>query len=249
MRILDIFGEFSSQDRRIPFPRWADVSDLEQRSPNANTYAHTSAHSLGRVVMYTIPRHQESTVKTTKLIRTITVAGALAAALSLSACDMNISFGDPDQDQVESHEPDEVAANPEEAQHPEEDQPTEAQTNDPITEEDPATSSSQGTSASNGSSSSTGENAGGSDPGFEIDEDGNGVIPSSMLEDDIRDAYSKQGTTVDEVECLNDLTIVMKRGSAACNVTAYGEKRYGTVKVTSVTGSNVGYKLDFPSFD
>ena len=69
-----------------------------------------------------------------------------------------------------------------------------------------------------------------------------------MLEEDIRDAYAKQGTTVDEVECLNDLMIISEQGSASCNVTAYGEKRYGTVKVTSVTGANVRYKLDFPSF-
>lgn len=176
---------------------------------------------------------------TTKLIRSITVAAVLAATLSLSACDMNISFGTPNQDQTESPEPDEVAANPEEAQHPEE-----SQTNAPVTEESPAISSSAGDDYGAGS-----EDAGGTDPGFDIDEDGNGVIPASILEDDIEVAYSKQGTTVDEVECLNDLRIVMKRGSASCNVTAYGEKRYGTVKVTSVTGSNVGYQLDFPSFD
>ena len=208
-------------------------------------------------------------MKTTKLIRSITVAGALAAALSLSACDMKVSFGPTEQNGSDSHQPDEVAANPEEAQ-----------TNDPITEDSPDTSSSQGTSSgygtssdegstssdgssssgastsagsssssSEGSSSSSGENTGASDPGFDIDEHGNGTIPASMLEDDIRDAYSKQGTTIDEVECLNDLMIISERGSASCNVTAHGEKRYGTVKVTSVTGANVHYKLDFPSFN
>lgn len=192
-------------------------------------------------------------MKTTKLIRSITVAGALAAALSLSACDMHVSFGDPNQAQGED------------AAQPAEEQPDEAETNEPIAEDSPDTSSSQGTSTSDGygtstsdasstsvgegSSSSNGENAGTRHPGFEIDEHGNGKIPASLLEDDIRDAYSKQGTTIDEVECLNDLTIISKHGSASCNVTAYGEKRYGTVKVTSVTGSNVRYSLDFPSFN
>lgn len=209
-------------------------------------------------------------MKTTKIIRSITVAGALAAALSLSACDMNISFGDPKQDQTETQEADEVSANPDEQEG--------AETNDPVTEETPDSSSSQGssssdgygtstsdsdsstsssnasssgtsTSAGEGSSSSSGEHAGADDPGFEIDENGNGTIPASLLEKDIKKAYSKQGTTVDEVECLNDLMIISKKGSASCNVTAYGEKRYGTVKVTSVSGNYVEYSLDFPSFN
>ena len=93
------------------------------------------------------------------------------------------------------------------------------------------------------------EQVGVGNPGFDIDENGNGEIPQHMLEDDIESSYAKQGTTVDEVECLNDLTIVSRRGSVSCNVTAYGKKRYGTVYVTSVTGSNVRYSLDFPSFN
>ncbi|MDN5587861.1 MAG: hypothetical protein L0G69_15000 [Brevibacterium sp.] len=201
-------------------------------------------------------------MKTTKILRSITVAGAFAAALSLSACDMNISFGPPDQDQTEAQEGEDGSADPDDSQ-----------TDQTRTEQAPDSSSSQGsndgtssgygtssssdassssgtsTSAGQGSSSSSGENAGAGKPGFEIDEHGNGEIPAAMLEEDIRDAYSKQGTTVDEVECLNDLMIISEQGSASCNVTAYGEKRYGTVKVTSVTGANVRYKLDFPSFN
>lgn len=201
-------------------------------------------------------------MKTTKILRSITVAGAFAAALSLSACDMNISFGPPDQDQTEAQEGEDGSADPDDSQ-----------TDQTRTDEAPDSSSSQGsndgtssgygtssssdassssgtsTSAGQGSSSSSGENAGAGKPGFEIDEHGNGEIPAAMLEEDIRDAYSKQGTTVDEVECLNDLMIISEQGSASCNVTAYGEKRYGTVKVTSVTGANVRYKLDFPSFN
>lgn len=170
-------------------------------------------------------------MKTTKFIRSIAVAGAFAAALSLSACDMQVSFGDPKLDPGETQEGEGVSATPDEAQ-----------TEDPVTEEAPDTSSGED------SSSSRGENAGTSDPGFDIDENGNGTIPASLLEKDIERAYSKQGTTVDKVECRNDLMIISKRGSASCNVTAYGETRYGTVKVTSVSGSNVGYSLDFPSF-
>lgn len=205
-------------------------------------------------------------MKTTKIIRSLTVAGALAAALSLSACDMNISFGPQEQDQNEAQTQTESPA-PEEAAIPEDVQTGETETNDPATGDSPDSSASQGssssdgygtssssssgtsTSAGEGSSSSSGENAGASDPGFDIDENGNGTIPASLLEKDIEKAYSEQGTTVDEVECLNDLMVISKRGSASCNVTAYGEKRYGTVKVTSVSGSNVGYSLDFPGFN
>lgn len=203
-------------------------------------------------------------MKTTKIIRSITVAGAVAAALSLSACDMNISFGDPNQEQTETQEGDEVAANPEEqddAATPEEDAPDESPDSSSSqgsssshgygTSSSDASSSSEGTSTSTGegSSSSSGEHAGTNDPGFEIDENGNGTIPATLLEKDIKKAYSKQGTTIDEVECLNDLMIISKKGSASCNVTAYAKKRYGTVKVTSVSGNYVGYSLDFPSFN
>lgn len=204
-------------------------------------------------------------MKTTKIIRSLTIAGVFAAALSLSACDMNISFDPPDQDQNEAQTQAE-SPEPEGAANPEEVQTGEAETNDPATEDSPASSASQdssssggydasssssgtSTSAGEGSSSSNGEHAGANDPGFDIDENGNGTIPASLLEKDIEKAYSKQGTTIDEVECLNDLMIISKKGSASCNVTAYGEKRYGTVKVTSVSGSYVGYSLDFPSFN
>ncbi|MCF2571681.1 hypothetical protein [Brevibacterium sp. UCMA 11754] len=198
-------------------------------------------------------------MKTTKIIRSITVAGAVAAALSLSACDMNISFGPPEQEQTQAQEGDETSANPDEQQEavtPVEEVPEESESN-AVTGDSPDSSSSQGsssssgtsTSAGEGSSSSSGEQASADDPGFEIDEHGNGTIPASLLEKDIEKAYSEQGTTVDEVECLNDLMVISKQGSASCNVTAYGEKRYGTVKVTSVSGNYVGYKLDFPSFN
>ena len=220
-------------------------------------------------------------MKTTKIIRSITVAGAVAAALSLSACDMNISFGTPEQEQTQGQEGSETSANPAEQQEaatPAQEAPEETESNT-ATGDSPDSSSSQGsssgggygtsssdsdssatsdaassssgtsTSAGEGSSSSGGEHASADDPGFEIDEQGNGTIPAALLEKDIEKAYSKQGTTVDEVECLNDLMVISKRGSASCNVTAYGEKRYGTVRVTSVSGSYVGYKLDFPSFN
>ncbi|GAA1870656.1 hypothetical protein [Brevibacterium marinum] len=285
MCILDILGEIFF-DSSTDCLRWAFVTDLEHESPNANTSTPTSADSVDKVIMYTTSRHQESTMKTTKLIRSIAVAGTAAAALSLSACDMHVSFGDPAQDQTEAQERDGSDASSDEDRAGET-RSDEVETNDAVTEDAPDTSSGQGTasndgtssgygssssdsgtstsdaasassdatsasgtstSAGEGSSSSSGEDAGSGDPGFEIDEHGNGEIPAAMLEDDIRDAYSKQGTTVEEVECLNDLMIISKQGSASCNVTAYGEKRYGTVKVTSVTGSNVHYKLDFPSF-
>ncbi|MDN5806827.1 MAG: hypothetical protein L0I80_00910 [Brevibacterium sp.] len=196
-------------------------------------------------------------MKTTKIIRSITVAGAFAAALSLSACDMNISFGPPDQDQTEAQEGEDGSADSSSSQGSNDGTSSGYGTSSSDSGSSTSTGSSSSsdassgtsTSAGQGSSSSNGENTGAGEPGFEIDEHGNGEIPAAMLEEDIRDAYSKQGTTVDEVECLNDLMIISEQGSASCNVTAYGEKRYGTVKVTSVTGANVHYKLDFPSFN
>jgi hypothetical protein len=179
-------------------------------------------------------------MKTNILLKTITVAGA--ATLTLSACDMHISFGQEGQEQSQgqsqeqdqqgqdsetSANPDETSANPDEAGQ----NPNEAD------------------SAS--TSNSTTENDGYQGPrigedGVELDADGYGKIPADVLEKDIKNAYAKQGTTVDTVDCYADLRILAHRGSQSCTVTAAGKKNYGTVKITSATQSGISYSLEFP---
>ena len=164
-------------------------------------------------------------MKTTALLKTITVAGAVAATLTLSACDMHISFGQEGPGQEQS------------------------QGEDAETSASPNTSS----NSSGSSASSTTENDGDQGPrigeqGVELDADGKGKIPADVLEEDIANAYAKQGTTVDTVDCFSDLRIYSHRGSQNCTVTALGKKHYGTVKITSASQSGISYSLEFPHF-
>ena len=126
-------------------------------------------------------------------------------------------------------------------------------------------SSSSDSSTSTGSSSSSGSTSSGSssssgttgdsgyqgprigEDGVELDADGNGKIPADVLEADIKNAYAKQGTTVDTVDCYSDLRILSHRGSQNCTVTAAGKNHYGTVKITSASQSGIGYSLEFPN--
>lgn len=187
-------------------------------------------------------------MKTNALLKTITVAGAVAATFTLSACDMHVSFGQESSGQEQEstgqqqgHDQDENNGAP--------------------GAQDQETSTSSSSSTSNGTTSSGGPTDSGSttenddyqgprigEDGVELDQDGNGKIPAGVLEDDIANAYAKQGTTVDEVDCYGDLRIYSHRGSQSCTVTAAGKKNYGTVKITSATQSGIGYSLEFPTF-
>ena len=114
-----------------------------------------------------------------------------------------------------------------------------------------SSSSSDSTSSGSSSSSSTTDNGYqgpriGED-GVELDADGNGKIPADVLEGDIKNAYAKQGTTVDTVDCYSDLRIFSHSGSQNCTVTAAGKNHYGTVKITSASQSGIGYSLEFPN--
>ncbi|MGO3278261.1 MAG: hypothetical protein ACTILB_01950, partial [Brevibacterium aurantiacum] len=108
-------------------------------------------------------------------------------------------------------------------------------------------------STSSGSSSSSGTTDNGyqgpriGEDGVELDADGNGKIPADVLEADIKNAYAKQGTTVDTVDCYSDLRIFSHSGSQNCTVTAAGKNHYGTVKITSASQSGIGYSLEFPN--
>lgn len=230
-------------------------------------------------------------MKAQTLLKTITVAGALAATLTLSACGMNITFGPEGQGQEQGQEQDGQQAQQTEdtettAEEPASDSGSTSDsgsagsgstgTTDNGTTDNGTTgsggstdsssassasdssasngSASTGSSSSNGSSSSSGTtgDSGYQGPrigedGVELDADGNGKIPADVLEADIKNAYAKQGTTVDTVDCYSDLRIFSHSGSQNCTVTAAGKNHYGTVKITSASQSGIGYSLEFPN--
>ena len=232
-------------------------------------------------------------MKAQTLLKTITVAGALAATLTLSACDMNITFGPEGQGQEQGQE-----QNGQQAQQTED---TETTAEEPASDSgstadsgsagsgstgttdngttdngttgsagstdssssssssDSSTSTGSSTGSSNGSTSSGSSSSSGTtgdsgyqgprigEDGVELDADGNGKIPADVLEADIKNAYAKQGTTVDTVDCYSDLRIFSHSGSQNCTVTAAGKNHYGTVKITSASQSGIGYSLEFPN--
>lgn len=216
-------------------------------------------------------------MKAQTLLKTITVAGALAATLTLSACDMNITFGPEGQGQEQGQEQDGQQAQQTEdtettAEEPASDSGSTSDsagsgssgTSDSGTTDNGTTgsggstdsssaSSASGFSTSSGSSSSSGTTDNGyqgpriGEDGVELDADGNGKIPADVLEADIKNAYAKQGTTVDTVDCYSDLRIFSHSGSQNCTVTAAGKNHYGTVKITSASQSGIGYSLEFPN--
>lgn len=210
-------------------------------------------------------------MKAQTLLKTITVAGALAATLTLSACDMNITFGPESQGQEQGQEQD--------GQQDQQTESTETTAEEPASDSGSASDSTgsgstgttdngttdNGTTGSGGSTdSSSASSASGSstsngttdngyqgprigEDGVELDADGNGKIPADVLEADIKNAYAKQGTTVDNVDCYSDLRIFSHSGSQNCTVTAAGKNHYGTVKITSASQSGIGYSLEFPN--
>ncbi|MGM0699799.1 MAG: hypothetical protein ACQEVD_13195 [Actinomycetota bacterium] len=232
-------------------------------------------------------------MKAQTLLKTITVAGALAATLTLSACDMNITFGPEGQDQDQGQEQDGQQDQQTESTETTAEEPTSDSgsasdstgsgstgTTDNGTTDNGTTgsggstdsssaSSASGSSTSNGSSSTgsssssdstssgSSSSSGTTDNGYqgprigedgvELDADGNGKIPADVLEADIKNAYAKQGTTVDNVDCYSDLRIFSHSGSQNCTVTAAGKNHYGTVKITSASQSGIGYSLEFPN--
>lgn len=225
-------------------------------------------------------------MKAQTLLKTITVAGAVAATLTLSACDMNITFGPEGQEQEQGQD----------GQQEQQTEDTETTAEEPASDsgstsdsagsgstgtsdngttgsggstDSSSASSASGSSTSNGSSStgsssssdstSSGSSSSSSttdngyqgprigEDGVELDADGNGKIPADVLEADIKNAYAKQGTTVDTVDCYSDLRIFSHSGSQNCTVTAAGKNHYGTVKITSASQSGIGYSLEFPN--
>ena len=224
-------------------------------------------------------------MKAQTLLKTITVAGALAATLTLSACGMNITFGPEGQGQEQGQEQDGQQAQQTEdtettAEEPASDSGSTSDsgsagsgstgTTDNGTTDNGTTgsggstdsssaSSASDSSASNGSASTGSSSSSGTtgdsgyqgprigEDGVELDADGNGKIPADVLEADIKNAYAKQGTTVDTVDCYSDLRIFSHSGSQNCTVTAAGKNHYGTVKITSASQSGIGYSLEFPN--
>lgn len=127
-------------------------------------------------------------MKTRRLLTTITVAGAVAATLTLSACDMHISFGEEGtrQDEVEEHGEEQDAQNPDDAA-PEAQQ--QENTTSPTSDSTSAGSTADET-ASNGTTSSggttdSGSTASASDSGTSSDGTAsNGTSSSGAAEND-----------------------------------------------------------------
>ncbi|MGO3180688.1 MAG: hypothetical protein ACTIJR_14235 [Brevibacterium linens] len=230
-------------------------------------------------------------MKAQTLLKTITVAGAVAATLTLSACDMNITFGPEGQGQEQGQDGQQAQQTEDTETTAEEPASDSGSTSDSAgsgssgtsdsgttdngttgsggSTDSSSASSASGSSASNGSSSTgsssssdstssgSSSSSGTTDNGYqgprigedgvELDADGNGRIPAEVLEADIKNAYAKQGTTVDTVDCYSDLRIFSHSGSQNCTVTAAGENHYGTVKITSASQSGIGYSLEFPN--
>ncbi|MGO0604197.1 hypothetical protein [Brevibacterium linens] len=225
-------------------------------------------------------------MKAQTLLKTITVAGALAATLTLSACDMNITFGPEGQGQEQGQDGQQAQQTEDTETTAEEPASDSGSTSDSAgsgssgtsdngttnngttgnggSTDSSSASSASGSSASNGSSSTGSSSSNGSssssgttdngyqgprigEDGVELDADGNGRIPAEVLEADIKNAYAKQGTTVDTVDCYSDLRIFSHSGSQNCTVTAAGKNHYGTVKITSASQSGIGYSLEFPN--
>ncbi|MGC2941928.1 hypothetical protein [Brevibacterium sp. FAM 24638] len=210
-------------------------------------------------------------MKTSKLLKTLTVAGAVAMTLTLSACDMHVTFSPESQEQdgqqAQTEDTEMTAEEPTTDTGSTTDSATDGSTGATDTSTtDAGTTSSGGstdsgstTSASDSGSSSNGSSSTGStgndgyqgprigEEGVELDADGYGKIPADVLEKDIKNAYAKQGTTVDTVDCYADLRIRSSRGSQSCTVTAVGKNHYGTVKITSASQSGISYSLEFPN--
>lgn len=181
-------------------------------------------------------------MRTLRTAKTLSVLGGLAAALSLSACGMTVSFDEPAPEETAAEEA------PEETAAPSEDGAADGTTDRSAPAADQPTTESE---AGDGSGTGAGtEDAGGSGgAGFSLDEDGTGVIPADILEEDIREAYANQGTTIEAVECSNDMHVWNETGSSSCTVTAGGEEHYGVAKVVSVSGQQVEYELEFAGVD
>lgn len=221
-------------------------------------------------------------MKAQTLLKTITVAGAVAATLTLSACDMNITFGPEGQGQEQGQDGQQEQQTEDTETTAEEPASDSGSTSDSgsagsgssgtsdsgttdsgTTGSGGSTDSSSASSASGSSTSSDSTSSGSSssssttdngyqgprigEDGVELDADGNGKIPADVLEADIKNAYAKQGTTVDTVDCYSDLRIFSHSGSQNCTVTAAGKNHYGTVKITSASQSGIGYSLEFPN--
>ena len=216
-------------------------------------------------------------MKAQTLLKTITVAGAVAATLTLSACDMNITFGPEGQGQEQGQDGQQEQQTEDTETTAEEPASDSGSTSDSgsagsgssgtsdsgttdsgttgsggSTDSSSASSASDSSTSSGSSSSSSTTDNGYQGPrigedGVELDADGNGKIPADVLEADIKNAYAKQGTTVDTVDCYSDLRIFSHSGSQNCTVTAAGKNHYGTVKITSASQSGIGYSLEFPN--
>ncbi|MFB9775832.1 DUF4333 domain-containing protein [Brevibacterium otitidis] len=179
------------------------------------------------------------------IIKAATVLAGGAAALSLSACGIEISFDNPNKDDEQSTE---------EEQNGEED--TQQDQKQPDSSE-----GADGSGISNGSGSDSGAGSGGSGSSDSGSGSGSGtdtgsgggadpIIEASKLEASIKEQAEQQsGISGITVEC-NDLRASRVGATTTCTMDVPGDKKYFPIaKVTSINGNYVEYKLEFPGVD
>lgn len=127
-------------------------------------------------------------MKTRRLLTTITVAGAVAATLTLSACDMHISFGEEGtrQDEVEEYGEEQDEQNPDDgATVAQEQENTTSSTSDSTSAGSTADETASNGTTSSGGTTDSGSTASASDSGTSSDgTSSNGTSSSGAAEND-----------------------------------------------------------------
>ena len=185
------------------------------------------------------------------ITKSATVVAGLATALTLSACSFEFSVGPGSEgnDEEQTEETTERDRNGDEETGAEDtngggsrdDSGTEERD---IPDQDPTEDTGTGSGSDSGSGSgrsSEDEYTSGSGDGSDV------TIPGSELAVSVKEAAEEEsGVTGIDVTC-RDLTAYSVGSSTTCDMEMpNGDKYFPLVKVTSISGGNVEYKLEFP---
>lgn len=180
------------------------------------------------------------------ITKSATVVAGLATALTLSACSFEFSVGPGSEgnDEEQTEETTERDRNGDEGTGAEDtngggsrdDSGTEERD---IPDQDPTEDTGTGSGSDSGSSED--EYTSGSGDGSDV------TIPGSELAVSVKEAAEEEsGVTGIDVTC-RDLTAYSVGSSTTCDMEMpNGDKYFPLVKVTSISGGNVEYKLEFP---
>lgn len=183
------------------------------------------------------------------ITKSATVVAGLATALTLSACSFEFSVGPGGEGNGEeqTEETTERDRNDGDETRPEDDTNAGGTRDDSGTEEretsDQEPTEDTGTGSGNGAGSSEDEYT--SDSGSS--DSGTVTIPGSELAVSVKEAAEEEsGVTGIDVTC-RDLRAYDVGATTTCDMEMpNGDKYFPLVKVTSITGNNVEYKLEFP---